>query len=197
MWVCRSKAYSLFKFEGSYHAMTMNSYLMEQAAGQGGVDALDAGLSVTGEWFPSFQADTLMWEKIRKSQRQRVIYRNLKNLESKSLKIESLWASLHYKADSQTGPTNPWPVLVLQMAMQLVLVVEVEVVEVAVNTRGREHLYVLPLLTTSRPYSTLFRSSSERLRRLLAVHLGKIITKWDFMFIIFNIRHLFQIFPQG
>ncbi|KAK4309465.1 hypothetical protein Pmani_018910 [Petrolisthes manimaculis] len=44
----RSKAYSLFKFEGSYHAMTMNSYLMEQAAGQGGgIDALDLGLSVT------------------------------------------------------------------------------------------------------------------------------------------------------
>lgn len=60
VWVCRSKAYSLFKFEGSYHAMTMNSYLMEQAAGQGGVDALDAGLSVTGEWFPSSQLDILI-----------------------------------------------------------------------------------------------------------------------------------------
>ncbi|XP_071536353.1 exocyst complex component 4 isoform X2 [Panulirus ornatus] len=42
----RAKAYSLFKFEASYHAMTMNSYLMEQAAGQGG-DGPDAGLSVT------------------------------------------------------------------------------------------------------------------------------------------------------
>ncbi|XP_037788643.1 exocyst complex component 4-like [Penaeus monodon] len=38
----RSKNYSLFKFEASYHAMTMNSYLMEQAAEQGGIDGIDA-----------------------------------------------------------------------------------------------------------------------------------------------------------
>nr|XP_045594627.1 exocyst complex component 4-like isoform X1 [Procambarus clarkii] len=42
----RSKNYSLFKFEASYHAMTMNSYLMEQAAGQGGLDEFDFGLSI-------------------------------------------------------------------------------------------------------------------------------------------------------
>lgn len=43
----RSKNYSLFKFEASYHAMTMNSYLMEQAAEQGGIDGIDAtGLTI-------------------------------------------------------------------------------------------------------------------------------------------------------
>lgn len=99
--------------------------------------------------------------------------------------MESLWS------------TSPCPMFVLQMAMQLVLVVEVEVVEAAVNTRGREHLYVLPLLTTSQPYSTLCRSLSERLRRLLAAHLGKIITKCGFMWIILNIRHLFLIYPKA
>ena len=31
----RSKNYSLFKFEASYHAMTMNTYLMEQQANAG------------------------------------------------------------------------------------------------------------------------------------------------------------------
>ncbi|KAK8729890.1 hypothetical protein OTU49_008375 [Cherax quadricarinatus] len=41
----RSKNFSLFKFEASYHAMTMNSYLMEQAAGQGGLDGFEIGLS--------------------------------------------------------------------------------------------------------------------------------------------------------
>ncbi|KAK7083034.1 Exocyst complex component 4 [Halocaridina rubra] len=43
----RSKTYSLFKFEASYHAMTMNSYLMEQAAEQG-IDGFDttSGISV-------------------------------------------------------------------------------------------------------------------------------------------------------
>lgn len=51
----RTKVYSLFKFEASYHAMTMNSYLMEQAAGQGG-DGLDAGLSVTGRQLSFFPA---------------------------------------------------------------------------------------------------------------------------------------------
>ncbi|CAL4123115.1 unnamed protein product, partial [Meganyctiphanes norvegica] len=36
----RTKTYSLFRFEASYHAMTMNSYLMEQAQGHGGLDGL-------------------------------------------------------------------------------------------------------------------------------------------------------------
>lgn len=30
MIICRQKNYSLFKFDASYHAITMNSYLMEQ-----------------------------------------------------------------------------------------------------------------------------------------------------------------------
>ncbi|XP_042242487.1 exocyst complex component 4-like isoform X2 [Homarus americanus] len=41
----RIKNYSLFKFEASYHAMTMNSYLMEQAAGQAGVDLFDFSIA--------------------------------------------------------------------------------------------------------------------------------------------------------
>ncbi|XP_068208979.1 exocyst complex component 4-like isoform X1 [Palaemon carinicauda] len=43
----RSKNYSLFKFEASYHAMTMNSYLMEQAAEQGIDDFGTPSISVT------------------------------------------------------------------------------------------------------------------------------------------------------
>ncbi|XP_063877986.1 exocyst complex component 4-like [Scylla paramamosain] len=48
----RSKPYGLFKFEASYHAMTMNSYLMEQLEQTGG-DTVTFDISVTDGNAPS------------------------------------------------------------------------------------------------------------------------------------------------
>ena len=55
----RGRSYSLFKFEMSYHAMTMNTYLMEQQASNG-----IPGVSVTGNL--SYDTQNNIWHFVTK-----------------------------------------------------------------------------------------------------------------------------------